>query len=335
MSHRNAPLTVEGRRRLCLRVDSGRPVCHVAAEAGIARQTLGKWHHRWLTDGEAGLVDRSSRPAGSPKRTPSQDEDVVEWLRRGMKLGPVMLAAELTEYGITLAASTIHRILVRRGVSRLADLDVSGADMRDVPAPPLRYEHKVAGDLIHVDVKKLGRIPDGGGWRAHGRGSDGHRASKRGGQRPGYVYLHTALDDCSRLAYTEELDDEKGFTAAAFWERAREFFAAHGIEEIHRVLSDNGSCYRSAVFNAALGDGVKHKYTRPYRPQTNGKIERYHRTLAREWAYTQAWDSNAARSHQLTAFLHRYNYHRPHTALKGLSPVMRTTTVTNLYGFNS
>ena len=129
-------------------------------------------------------------------------------------------------------------------------------------APPLRYEHKVAGDLIHVDVKKLGRIPDGGGWRAHGRGTDGHRASKRGGQRPGYVYLHTALDDCSRLAYTEELGDEKGVTAAGFWERAREFFAAHGIEEIHRVLSDNGSCYRSAVFNAALGDGVKHKYTR-------------------------------------------------------------------------
>ena len=149
------------------------------------------------------------------------------------------------------------------------------------------------------------------------------------------MYLHSALDDCSRLVYTEELSDEKGVTAADFWGRARAFFTAHGIEQIHRVLSDNGSCYRSRVFNTALGDGVKHKYTRPYRPQTNGKIERFHRTLAREWAYTQAWESNQARGDQLTAFLHRYNYHRPHTALKGLSPVMRTATVTNLYGFNT
>jgi transposase InsO family protein len=330
--HRNAPLTAEGRRRLCLRVDAGRPICHVAAEAGVARQTLAKWHARWSELGAAGLVDRSSRPHGSPNRTSSQVEDVVEWLRRGMKLGPVMLAAELAEFGIVLAASTIHRILVRRGVSRLADLDVTGETMRKVPA--VRYEHRVAGDLVHVDVKKIGRIPDGGGWRAHGRGSDAHRASKRG-QRPGYVYLHTAIDDCSRLAYTEELADEKAVTAAAFWARARDFFAAHGINDIHRVLTDNGSCYRSKVFNQTLGDATRHKYTRPYRPQTNGKAERFQRTLAREWAYTQAWSCNQDRSDALAGFLHRYNYHRPHTALNGLSPVMRTATVTNLYGHNN
>ena len=265
MVHRNAPLTPEGRRRLCERVDAGRPVCHVAAEAGVARQTLAKWHARWDEEGEDGLHDRSSRPYRSPNQTDPQVEDLIEWLRRGMKLGPVMLVAELVEFGYHLAASTIHRVLLRRGISRLRDLDVTGEDMRE---PPKRYEHPRCGDLVHVDVKKLGRIPDGGGWRAHGRGTDGHRASKRG-QRPGYVYLHTAIDDRSRLAYTEELADEKSVTAAGFWARAVEFFAAHGIEKIHRVLTDNGSCYRGKAFKTALGATV-HKRTRPYRPRLTG-----------------------------------------------------------------
>ena len=144
-----------------------------------------------------------------------------------------------------------------------------------------------AGDLVHVDVKKIGRIPDGGGWRIHGRGSTQHQATERAknaGARAGYVYLHTAIDDHSRLAYTEELLDEKGATAAAFWARAVKFFRRHGIRRIHRVLTDNGSCYRSFVFAAALTRSkTRHKRTRPYRPQTNGKVERYHRTLAQEW----------------------------------------------------
>jgi transposase len=263
--HRNAPLTPEGRRRLCERVDAGRPVCHVAAEAGVARQTLAKWHTRRVEAGEDGLQDRSSRPYRSPNQTDPQVEDLIEWLRRGMKLGTVMLVAELLEFGYHLAASTIHRVLLRRGISRLRDLDVTGEDMRE---PVVRYEHPGCGDLVHVDVKKLGRIPDGGGWRAHGRGTDGHRASKRG-QRPGYVYLHTAIDDRSRLAYTEELTDEKSVTAAGFWARAVEFFAAHGIERIHRVLTDNGSCYRGKAFKTALGTTV-HKRTRPYRPLLTG-----------------------------------------------------------------
>jgi len=328
--HRNAPLTPEGRRRLCERVDTGRPICHVAAEAGVARQTLAKWHARWEADGEDGLQDRSSRPYRSPHQTDPQVEDLIEWLRRGMKLGPVMLVAELAEFGVQLAASTIHRVLLRRGISRLRDLDVTGENMRE---PVHRYEHPGCGDLVHVDVKKIGRIPNGGGWRAHGRGSDGHRASKRG-QRPGYVYLHTAIDDRSRLAYTEELADEKSVTAAGFWFRAVEFFAAHGISKIHRVLTDNGSCYRGNAFRAALGP-VVHKRTRPYRPQTNGKVERYHRTLAREWAYRQAWSSNEERAAALAGFLHRYNYHRPHTALRGRPPIYRTPTVTNLCGYNT
>jgi len=332
MFYRNAPLTPQGRRRLCDRVDAGRPICHVAAEAGVARQTLGKWYARWREHGELGLQDRPCRPYRSPNQTDPQVEDLICWLRRGMKLGPVMLVAELATFDITASASTIHRVLVRRGISRLRDLDITGEQLRE---PAHRYEHPVPGHMIHIDVKKIGRIPDGGGWRRHGKGTDAHRASKRQ-PRPGYAYLHTAIDDCSRLAYAEEHRDEKGITAAGFWTRAVAFFAAHGIEDIYRVLTDNGSAYRSKVFNAAVtATRTRHKYTRPYRPQTNGKIERFHRTLAREWAYQQPWDSNTERADQLPVFLHRYNYHRPHSALKGQAPITRTRAVTNLSGSNS
>jgi transposase InsO family protein len=333
VTHPNAPLTPEGRRRLCERVDAGRPICHVAAEAGIARQTLGKWHSRWRADGEDGLLDRSSTPASSPHQTPVEVEDLIEKVRRDRKVGPVQLVGILAdEHGIEVPAATIYRVLVRRGISRLRDLDVSGEDLRE---PVRRYEWARPGDLVHVDVKKIGRIPAGGGWRIHGRGSTQHQATERAknaGARAGYVYLHTAIDDHSRLAYTEELLDEKGATAAAFWARAVKFFRRHGIRRIHRVLSDNGSCYRSFVFAAALAASkTRHKRTRPYRPQTNGKVERYHRTLAREWAYAHAWTSNQQRADALHTFLDRYNYRRPHTALGGRPPISRLPiTVNNL-----
>lgn len=328
MGHRNAPLTPEGRRRLCERVDAGRPIAHVAVEAGVSRQTLGKWYSRWLELGEEGLADRSSRPVNSPNQTPAEVEDRIEVLRRSEKLGPATLVARLAEEGVQIAASTVHRVLVRRGISRLRDLDVDGQALRRA-AKASRYEHAAPGDLIHVDVKKIGRIPDGGGWRVHGRGTDQHRAARR--QRVGYVYLHSAVDDHSRLAYTEELLDEKGATAAAFWARAAKFFRRHGIRRIKRVLTDNGSCYRSWRLAAALAaTGTKHSRTRPYRPQTNGKVERYHRTLAREWAYSRAWTSNGERADALAAWLDRYNYARPHTALGGRPPVTRCTRVNNL-----
>jgi len=325
-------LTPEGRRRLCERVDQGRAICHVAAEAGIARQTLGKWYSRWQVEGEAGLQDRSSRPESSPHRTQPQVEDRVVALRREHKVGPVQLIPYLAEEGITLPASTIYRILVRHGVSRLRDLDVDGQDLRE---PVQRYEWDRPGDMVHVDVKKIGRIPDGGGWAVHGRGSAQHKATgraKTAGARAGYVYLHSAVDDHSRLAYTEELPDEKGATAAGFWQRAVKFFKRHGIKRIRRVLTDNGSCYRSLLFAAALtGSRTRHKRTRPYRPQTNGKVERYQRTLSREWARSRAWNSNAERAAALPAFLDRYNYTRPHTALQGKPPATRVPTgVTNL-----
>lgn len=329
MAHRNAPLTPEGRRRLCLRVDSGRPIAHVAAEAGVGRNTLGKWFARWQEQGEEGLEDHSSRPWSSPSQTPSHIENRVEQLRRERKLGPVQLAGLLDAEGIRLHPSTVHRVLKRRGISRLRDLDVSGADLRE---PIQRYEWARPGDMIHVDVKKLGRIPNGGGHRIHGRASTQHRAAGRAkakGARAGYVYLHSAVDDHSRLAYTEELLDEKGATAAGFWQRAVKFFRRHGIRKIRRVLTDNGSCYRSRIFNQVIGC-TRHKFTRPYRPQTNGKVERFHRTLAREWAYTQAWTSNDGRNKALGAFLDRYNYHRPHTALGGKPPISRLAGAHNL-----
>ncbi|MYZ36477.1 IS481 family transposase, partial [Streptomyces sp. MnatMP-M17] len=275
--HRNAPLTPEGRLRLCLRVDSGRPIAHVAAEAGISRRCLAKWYARWRAHGEDGLLDHSSRPATSPARTAEDIADLVEALRRQTKYGPARLAAELHRLrGVTVAPATVHRVLVRRGLNRLRDLDPpTGEQLREV----IRYEHDRVGDMVHVDIKKLGRIPTGGGWRMHGMGTDSARASKRTGPgtgKVGYTYLHAAIDDYSRLAYTEALEDERAVTAAAFWHRAVAFFAAHEIAPIHRVLTDNGSCYRSRAWAAALATTrTKHKRTRPYTPRTNGKVERF------------------------------------------------------------
>ncbi|MCX5054473.1 MULTISPECIES: IS481 family transposase [unclassified Streptomyces] len=324
--HPNAPLTPEGRRRLCERVDAGRPIAHVAAEAGISRRCLAKWYARWRAHGENGLLDHSSRPNHSPTRTSEPLADLVEALRRQTKHGPARLAADLKRlHGVTVALATVHRILVRRGLNRLRDLDPpTGEQLREV----IRYEHERAGDLVHVDVKKLGRIPEGGGWRMHGVGTDAARASKRTGPgtgKVGYTYLHSALDDHSRLAYTEALDDEKAVTAVAFWHRAVAFFAAHGITPIRRCLTDNGSCYRSTTWaNALSATGTKHKRTRPYTPRTNGKVERYNGTLAREWAYVRNYSSEHECRVALAEFVNYYNHDRPHAALGGRPPISRT-----------
>ncbi|MFB7740245.1 DDE-type integrase/transposase/recombinase [Streptomyces sp. NPDC056112] len=251
---------------MCLRIDAGRPIAHVAAEAGISRRCLAKWYARWRAHGENGHLDRSSRPATSP-------EDIaglVEALRRQTKPGPARLAADLQRlHGVTLAPATVHRILVRRGLNRLRDLDPPiGEQLRKV----IRYEHDRVGDLVHVDVKKLGRIPTGSGWRMHGV-TESARASERtspGTGKVGYAYLHSALDDHSRLAYTEALDDEKAVTAVAFWHQAVAFFAAHGITPIRRCLTDNGACYRSTAWADTLAaTGTKHK--RPPSPRRQAR----------------------------------------------------------------
>lgn len=325
-AHRNAPLTPEGRKRLCQRIANGRPIAHVAAEANVSRRCLAKWYGRWQQHGDAGLLDRSSRPERSPMSTPEEIADLIEALRRQTKYGPARIAADLQRiHGVTVAPATVHRVLCRRGLNRLRDLDPpTGEQLRAV----VRYEHEAAGDMVHVDVKKLGRIPDGGGWRMHGRDTEAARASKRTGPgtgRVGYLFLHTAIDDYSRLAYTESLDDERGTTAADFWLRAVAFFAEHGVTPIHRVLTDNGSCYRSRAWAAALEvTGTKHKRTRPYTPRTNGKVERFNGTLAREWAYVRNYTSEAERLAALADFLNYYNHDRPHTALSGQPPITRT-----------
>ncbi len=225
-------------------------------------------------------------------------------------------------YLLGLHPSTVHRVLTRFGLAKLRWLD------RATGRPVRRYEHPAPGDLVHVDIKKLGRIPDGGGWKSRGR-RIGNRHNNL--SRPGYAYLHNAVDDHSRLAYTEILTDERKETAAAFWARANAYFNSCGIT-VRRVLTDNGSCYRSQLFTAALGHSITHKRTRPYRPQTNGKVERFNRTMLEEWAYAHPYRSEADRISAFTPWLHAYNHHRGHTALGGATPASR---VTNLSGQNN
>ena len=221
-------------------------------------------------------------------------------LRESRGLGPARIAGI-----VKMHASTVHRVLERHGISRLADLD------RVTKEPIRRYEMTRPGELVHVDIKKLGRIPKGGGWRAHGRG----QATDHKRTMVGYAYVHSAVDGYSRLAYSEVLDDEHGSTAAAFWRRARRFFATSGIP-VERVLTDNGSCYRSNEFAHAL-QLARHSFTRAYRPQTNGKAERFNRTLLAEWAYVRTWTSEGQRNRRLAHWLHVYNHHRHHTAVGG------------------
>ncbi|MFG3507244.1 IS481 family transposase [Streptomyces sp. NPDC047821] len=317
MPHRNARLTVHGRRLLVARVRSGRPVAHVAAEMGISRATAHKWMRRWRDEGEPGLYDRSSRPRATPHRTASDVEARVCRLRTDRKLGPARIGPI-----VALPASTVHRILSRHRLNRLAWLDrPTGALIR-------RYERECPGELIHVDVKKLGRIPDGGGHKALGR-----QAGRATRSAVGFDYVHSAVDDHSRLAYSEIRPDEKAATCAGFLTRAAAFFQAHGITRIERVLTDNAWAYRKGLaWKTALTElGATGKLTRAYRPQTNGKVERFNRTLLEEWAYQRPYTSNAERTAALADFLHTYNHHRCHTALDGHPPISRVNNSAGQY----
>lgn len=317
MSHRNARLTIHGRRLLVDRVRSGRPVAHVAAEMGISRPTAHKWLRRWRSEGESGLIDRSSRPGRTPHRTAPATEAQVCRLRQDRKLGPARIGPILG-----LPSSTVHRILTRHGLNRLAFLDrPTGQVIR-------RYERDRAGELIHVDVKKLGRIPDGGGHKALGR-----QAGRATRSNMGFDFVHSAVDDHSRLAYSEIHHDEKAGTCAAFLRRAAAFFEASGIDRIERVLTDNAWPYRkSFAWRHALADlGAAGKLTRAYRPQTNGKVERFNRTLLDEWAYLKPYTSNDERTAALADFLHTYNHHRCHTALGGQPPISRVNNPPGQY----
>jgi transposase InsO family protein len=328
MPHRNAPLTETGRLRLarCV-VEDGWPVRRAAERFQVSPTTAARRAARYRQLGAAGMADRSSRPRTSPARTPARDERRIVRLRVAKRLGPARIA-----FRLGLNPSTVHAVLARYGCPPLAHLDrASGRRIR-------RCEREHPGELVHADIKKPGNIRGGGGRRAVGYAQGERNAQattrQRRNKKPviGYSYLHTAIDDCSQLACTEILADERKETAVAFWARAGAFFTAAGIT-VQRVMTDNGSCCKSFPWRDALAAaGTTHQRIRPCRPQTNGKVERFHRTPADEWAYTRPCTSEASRRAALDPWLHAYNHHRGHTALGGLPPASR---VTNLSGQNS
>lgn len=311
MSHANAQLTPAGRLLLAkLVVDKKWPLRRAAERWNCSVTTAKRWADRYRAQGVAGMVDRSSRPKTSPRRTPSRVERRVIGMRVTRRWGPARIA-----YRLRMHPSTVHKILRRYGCPPLAWTDpATGVRLRSTRRNVRRYEWANPGELVHVDIKKLGRIPDGGGHKVLGRAM-GKRNRRRG---VGYWYIHNAVDDCTRLAYSELLEDERKETAAGFWTRANTYFESVGIT-VQRVLTDNGACYRSKLFAESLGE-VTHKRTRPYRPQTNGKVERFNRTTLEEWAYAKSYASEAERADLFDKWLHTYNHHRGHTALGGKSP---------------
>jgi transposase len=318
VSHRNARLTFHGRLLIVRRYRTGWKQAHIAAAMGVSRKCVRTWIDRYAAEGEAGLRDRSSRPHSMPTRTPAEVEQRVLQARREHRRGQDWLGAELG-----VPARTVSRILRRHRVPHLRECDpMTGQVIRASKTTAVRYERQRPGELVHMDVKKLGKIPDGGGWRAHGRGPGDNRNRRQG---TGYDYVHSLVDDYSRLAYSEILPDEKGTTCAAFLTRAAAYFAEHGIAQIERLLTDNAFAYRHslAVREACAAIGARQKFIKPHCPWQNGKVERFNRTLQVEWAYRQVFTSNAARAAALAPWLEYYNNRRRHSALDGLPPISR------------
>jgi transposase InsO family protein len=317
--HRNAALSWQGRRRLATRVVvEGWTLAAAAAAAGVSLRCARKWVGRYRREGEAGLCDRSSAPGRVANRTPA-DRVAVIVLLRGLRF----TAAEIAET-LGMALSTVSGILTRLRLGRLGRIGME---------PPHRYERSRPGELVHVDVKRLGRIQDGAGKRAFGgerRLKHNPRRRDRDGirrYRVGYECVHVCVDDYSRLAYAEVLPDEKASTAVAFLRRAVAFYRRNGIR-VERVLTDNGSAYSSAVHALACrGLGIRHSRTRPYRPQTNGKAERFIRTLLEGWAYGAIYGSSRERTAALDGWLWHYNHRRRHSALGHQPPVSRTNVL--------
>jgi len=324
MSHANARLTPHGRGLLIERViGDGRPVSHVAKELGISRQCAHRWINRHRAQPDALLTDRSSRPHTSPTRTKPAREAAVVVARLLDREGPLRIAA-----ATGVPARTVSRVLARFQLPPLSWLDpITGDTIRGTRSTELRYERDKPGELVHVDVKKLGRIPDGGGWRVHGRQTSNAGGSKN--RRLGFDYVHAVIDDHSRLAYAEIQPDETGATAAGVLARAAKYFAEHGIDHIERVISDTAFAYRnSKVFKEAVADlGAVQKFIKPHCPWQNGKVERLNRTLANEWAYRRKYTSNQHRTDALAPWLTFYNTERIHTAI-GAPPISRLSPTT-------
>lgn len=313
--HANARLTLRARRDIVELMIVGFPVNEIAAQFSVSRQTVYKWWARWRAEGDPGLWDRSSRPRSCPHQTARRTERRIVQLRTARKLGPARIGGILE-----MAPSTVHQVLRRRGLHRLAWMH------RPTGRVVRRIETNRPGELVHIDAKRLGRIPTGGGWRAHGR----HTGMRHSGT--GYDHVHSAIDAYSRIAYSEILPAEDGPCCTGFLDRAHAWFALHGIT-IERVLTDNGTGYRSHAWASMCTDlDIVHTRTRPYTPRTNGKVERFNRTLADEWAFVRVYQRNQDRDRALHRWLHSYNHHRSHTALKGNPPMSR---INNLPGHHN
>jgi len=302
--HKNARLTPRGRERIIRQVASGQTPEAVAEAAGVCPRTVRKWVARYRSEGMAGLQDRSSRPHRLHRPTPQVVVEEIERLRRQRWTGKQIAA----ETGVSPA--TVSRVLRRLGLNKLSALE---------PAEPIRrYERDNPGELIHIDIKKLGRI-----------GSVGHRIT---GRQTGVVnrhlgigweYVHVCIDDASRIAFVQVMADQRKESSVAFLEAAIAYYAKLGVQ-VERVMTANGSCYRSKRFRTACKQyGLRQIFTRPYTPKTNGKAERFIQTALREWAYAQAYHNSDQRSAELIHWLHRYNWHRPHGSLKANTPISR------------
>jgi transposase InsO family protein len=315
MSHGSARLTVHGRRLIIQRYQAGWKQAHIAAAMGISRTCVKKWIDRFTAEGDAGLFTRSSRPHTSPTRTPTGVQQQVLDARARDRCGPDLLGPR-----IGVAPRTVSRILRRHHAPYLRDCDpMTGQLIRSSKQTAVRYERDHPGELVHMDVKKFGRIPDGGGWRALGRAAGNRdRTSKTG-----FDHVHSLVDDHSRLAYSEVLPDEKGATCAGFLARAIDYFAAAGIPRIERLITDNAWAYRHSLRAICAERGIEQKFIRPHCPWQNGKVERLNRTLATEWAYRQAFTSNDERTAALAPWIQHYNTQRRHSALGGLPPTSR------------
>jgi transposase InsO family protein len=318
--HANAALSLNARRRMVRRVvDEGWSLAKAAEAAEVSERTCSKWVGRYRAEGQAGLLDRSSAPRWIPHRTPEDRVVAIAALRRLRMTG-----AEIA-FALGMALSTVSAVLTRIGLGKLSWLDP--------PEPPNRYERRRAGELLHVDVKKLGKIA-GAGHRVTGQrqSQKTHRRARRRGAPKAWEFVYVCVDDATRLAYVEVLSDEKATTAAGFLRRAVGFYGRHGIS-VERVMSDNGACYRSTIHALACRTlGLRHLRTRPYRPQTNGKAERFIRTLLAGWAYGAIYGTSAERTATLNGWLWTYNHRRPHGALSHKPPIARLNELNNLAG---
>jgi len=317
VSHGSARLTVHGRLLIVQRHRAGWPKAHIAAAMGVSRKCVRKWIDRFNAEGETGLRDRSSRPHRTPTKTPQEVERRIIELRRRERRGPEWIGAELG-----LPARTVSRVLARNALPRLAVLDpITGQVIRASKATAVRYERARPGELVHMDVKKLGRIPDGGGWKAYGRGAEGITRDRS--TKVGFDFVHSLVDDHTRLAYSEVLTDEKGQTCAQFLTRAASYFARHGIGRIEAVMTDNAWAYKWSLREVVADLGARQIFIRPHCPWQNGKVERLNRTLLTEWAYREVFLTNDERSAALAPWLEHYNTQRRHSALGGLPPTSR------------